>query len=75
MGMGWPQRLDLRLDGQLLERFTVGGGATDSRPAAASYAGSGEPGSFGDPEWEEYMQLTGDLHLEARLTGRHGRQC
>ena len=67
MGMGWPQQLDLRLDGQLIERYTVGGGATDFRPAAASYAGSGEPGSFGAPEWEEYMQLTGDAHLEARV--------
>ncbi len=67
MGMGWPQRLDLRLDGALVERFTVGGGATGFRPAAASYAGSGEPGSFGAPEWEEYMQLTGDAHLEARV--------
>jgi mono/diheme cytochrome c family protein len=67
MGMGWPQQLDLRLDGALVERFTVGGGATSFRPAAASYAGSGEPGSFGSPEWEEYMQVTGDAHLEARV--------
>jgi mono/diheme cytochrome c family protein len=67
MGMGWPQQLDLRLDGALVERYTVGGGATEFRPAAASYAGSGEPGSFGDPAWEEYMQLTGDAHLEARV--------
>jgi mono/diheme cytochrome c family protein len=67
MGMGWPQQLDLRLDGALVERYTVGGGALEYRPAAASYAGSGEPGSFGDPEWEEYMQVTGDAHLEARV--------
>ena len=67
MGMGWPQLLDLRLDGVLVDRFTVGGGATGYRPAAASYAGSGEPGSFGDPEWEEYMQISGDAHLEVRL--------
>jgi len=72
MGMGWPQQLDLRLDGELLERFTVGGGAADFRPAAASYAGSGEPGSFGDPAWEEYMQSTGDVHLEVRLTVEAG---
>ena len=72
MGMGWPQQLDLRLDGMLLERFTVGGGATDVRPAAASYAGSGEPGSFGDPEWEEYMQSQGDAHLELRLAVEAG---
>jgi cytochrome c5 len=72
MGMGWPQQVDLRLEGALVERFAVGGGATDSRPAAASYAGSGEPGSFGDPEWEAYMQSTGDAHLEARVTVQAG---
>ena len=27
MGMGWPQQLDVRLDGKLLKRFTVGGKA------------------------------------------------
>jgi len=65
-GMGWPQQLDVRLDGKLLKRFTVGGGAK-GRPAAASYAGDGEPGFAGDPEWEEYMQLTGDAGLEVRV--------
>jgi mono/diheme cytochrome c family protein len=65
-GMGWPQRLDIRLDGKLLKRFTVGGGAK-GRPAAASYAGDGEPGFAGDPEWEEYMQVTGDAGLEVRV--------
>ena len=65
MGMGWPQEIDLRLDGALLERFTVGGGA-QGRPAGASYAGDGEPGFAGDPEWEEYMQITGDAGLEVR---------
>ena len=72
MGMGWPQQLDLRLDGELFERFTVGGGATEFRSAAASYAGAGEPGSAGSPEWEEYMQMSGDAHLEARLTVEAG---
>jgi mono/diheme cytochrome c family protein len=66
MGMGWPQQLDLRLDGKLLKRFTVGGGA-QGRPAAASYAGDGEPGFAGDPEWEKYMQITGDAGLEMRV--------
>jgi mono/diheme cytochrome c family protein len=65
-GMGWPQQLDVRLDGKLLKRFTVGG-AAKGRPAAASYAGDGEPGFAGDPEWEEYMQLTGDAGLEVRV--------
>ena len=67
MGMGWQQQVDVRLDGELLERFTVGGGALEFRPAPASYAGSGEPGSAGAPEWEEYMQTAGDAHLEIRV--------
>ena len=66
MGMGWPQQLDLRLDGALVKRFTVGGEAT-GRPAAASYAGDGEPGFAGDPEWEKYMQDAADAGLEVRM--------
>jgi mono/diheme cytochrome c family protein len=65
-GMGWPQQLDVRLDGKLIKRFTVGGDAK-GRPAALSYAGDGEPGFAGDPEWEKYMQVTGDALLEVRL--------
>ena len=65
-GMGWPQKLDIRLDGKLLKRFSVGG-AAKGRPAASSYAGDGEPGFAGAPEWETYMQLTGDAGLEVRL--------
>jgi len=45
-GMGWAQQLDVRLDGKLLKRFSVGGKAV-GRPAAASYAGDGEPGFAG----------------------------
>ena len=66
MGMGWPQQLDVRLDGKLLKRFTIGGNAP-GRPAAASYAGDGEPGFAGAPEWEAFMQLTGDAGLEVRV--------
>src|SRR5689334_3436284 len=70
-GMGWRQQLDVRLDGKLLKRFSVGGGA-QGRPAAASYAGDGEPGFAGDPEWEKYMQLTGDAGLELRVPVKAG---
>jgi hypothetical protein len=70
-GMGWPQQLDIRLDGKLLKRFTVGGQGK-GRPAAASYAGDGEPGFAGDPEWETYMQLTGDAGLEVRAPVQAG---
>ena len=65
-GMGWAQQLDVRLDNKLLKRFTVGGGAA-GRAAGASYAGDGEPGFAGDPEWEKYMQLAGDAGLEVRI--------
>jgi hypothetical protein len=50
----------------LIKRFTVGGDAK-GRPAALSYAGDGEPGFAGDPEWEKYMQVTGDAGLEVRI--------
>jgi hypothetical protein len=69
--MGWPQQLDIRLDGKLLKRFTVGGQGK-GRPAAASYAGDGEPGFAGDPEWETYMQVTGDAGLEVRIPVQAG---
>jgi hypothetical protein len=62
-GMGWEQRLDVRLDGKLLKRFAVGGKA-QGRAAGASYAGDGEPGYAGAPEWERYMQVDGDAGLE-----------
>jgi mono/diheme cytochrome c family protein len=70
-GMGWPQRLDIRLDSKLLKRFTVGGGA-QGRPAASSYAGDGEPGFAGDDSWEKYMQIGGDAGLEVRVPATAG---
>ena len=71
MGMGWTQRLDVRADGKLLRRFTVGGGAK-GRAAAASYAGDGEPNFAGDPEWETYMQVSGDAGLDVRVPLKAG---
>jgi hypothetical protein len=72
-GMGWAQPIELRVDGKLVERFTVGGGATSFRPAAATYEGAGTHGYQGSPEWEVYMMggtATGegsaDNHLEVR---------
>jgi hypothetical protein len=71
MGMGWPQTLDVRVDGTLVKRFTVGG-AAKGRAAAASYAGDGEPNFAGAPEWEEYMQVGGDAGLDVRLPMKAG---
>ena len=62
MGMGWPQRLDVRVDGQLVKRFTVGGDAL-GRPAPASFAG---PAKDGDPGWEAHMTRQ-DAGLEVRV--------
>jgi hypothetical protein len=70
-GMGWAQQLDIRVDGKLVKRFTVGGQGK-GRPAASSYAGDGEPGFAGDPGWETYMQLTGDAGLEVRIPVQAG---
>ncbi|MBM3783834.1 MAG: DUF1592 domain-containing protein [Acidobacteria bacterium] len=70
-GMGWPQQLDVRVDGALIRRFTVGGGAK-GRAAGAGYAGDGEVGYAGDPEWERYMQVEGDAGLEVRVPVRAG---
>ncbi len=71
MGMGWPQQLDVRLDGALVKRFTVGGEG-QGRPAAASYAGDGEPGFAGDDSWEKYMQQGADAGLEVRVPVKAG---
>ncbi|MDE0081082.1 MAG: DUF1592 domain-containing protein [Gammaproteobacteria bacterium] len=67
MGMGWPQQLEVRLDGALLERFTIGGEAPGD-PSPMSFSGPGEPGSI---DWEEYM-LTGDERLEVRVPVQAG---
>ena len=65
-GMGWPQEIEFRIDGELLGRFTAGGEALEYRPAAGSYEGAGAPGFEGDWEWEAYMQGAADDHLEVR---------
>ncbi len=50
-GLGWAQQLEIRLDGRLLQRFSVGGEAPGT-PAPLSFSGTGEPGTI---DWEEYM--------------------
>ena len=67
MGMGWAQQLEIRLDGKLLKRFTIGSEAPGT-PSPMSFTGPGEPG---DIEWEQYM-LTEDERLEIRLPVQAG---
>ena len=66
VGMGEPHQVDLRLDGVLLKRFTIGGeGKGMTTPE--NYAGN----TPGDPEWETYM-LTADRGLEVRAPVKAG---
>ena len=61
LGMGSEHQLDVRIDGELVKRFTVGGEA-HGRPAPVTFT-IAEPG---DPEWETYLQ-TADERLEVRV--------
>ncbi len=60
-GMGWKQQVEIRLDGKLVKRFSVGGEGK-GRAAAASYAGDGEVDFAGDPG-------VGNLHAVDRRRG------
>jgi mono/diheme cytochrome c family protein len=72
IGMGWQQLLDVRLDGKLLKRFTVGGGALGHRAPALGFAGDGEPGFEGDRAWEDYTLTKADADLEVRTFVKAG---
>ncbi len=62
-GLGWPQQLEIRLNGRLLERFTVGGEAPGT-PAPLSFSGTGEPGTI---DWEQYMLTEAGEGLEVSI--------
>jgi mono/diheme cytochrome c family protein len=61
IGMGEPHQIDLRLDGTLLKRFTIGGQG-QGLTAPESFAGNTQ----GEPKWEEYMH-TADAGLTVRV--------
>ena len=61
IGMGEPHQLDVRLDGTLLKRFTIGGEGK-GLTAPESFAGNTQ----GEPEWEAYMH-TADAGLIVRV--------
>ncbi len=64
IGMGEPHQLDIRLDGVLLKRFTVGGEGK-GMTAPENFAGNTQ----GDPEWEKYMHTADEgLEVRARVT-------
>ncbi|MCY4074868.1 MAG: DUF1587 domain-containing protein, partial [Acidobacteria bacterium] len=61
LGMGSAHLLDVRIDGRLVKRFTVGG-EDHGRPAPVTFTIA----ERGDPEWEAYLQ-TADERLEVRV--------
>ena len=66
IGMGEPHQVDIRLDGALVKRFTVGGeGKGMTTPE--NFAGNTQ----GDPEWEVYMH-TADAGLEVQVPVKAG---
>ena len=66
LGLHRPHLLEVRLDGALLKRFTVGGNAP-GRPAPVTFAGNMQ----GDAAWEIYMH-TADDALEVRFSAKAG---
>ena len=71
-GLGTPQHLDVRVDGRLVTRFTVGGDAPPHATAApASFAGNTP--LFGHPDWETYV-LGADDDLEVRFHAEAGER-
>ena len=61
IGMGTPQQLEVRLDGQRVKRFTVGGEAAGT-PGPLTWNGE----IVGDREYELYMHAA-DAGLEVRV--------
>ena len=71
-GLGTPQHLDVRIDGRLIRRFTVGGGAPPHAAAApASFAGNTP--LFGHPDWEAYV-LEADEDLAVTFRAAAGER-
>ena len=71
-GLGTPQHLDVRIDGRLIERFTVGGEAAPHATAApASFAGNTP--LFGHPDWEQYV-LGADEDLAVTFPAEAGER-
>jgi hypothetical protein len=65
-GMGRPHDLDVRLDGALIKRFTVGG-EDHGTPAPSGYGGNIQMGT----PWENYMHHADD-HLEVTFAATAG---
>jgi len=63
VGIEHPRQLDVRLDGQKVKQFTVGGDYQGTRPKQAS--------SFNQGDFERYL-MNADQHLEMRFQAKAG---
>ena len=71
-GLGEPQDVEVRLDGSLVKRFTVGGrglGGFGLFPGPPSHGGD----INGDAEWTNYM-FNADEGMEARFSAKAGNR-
>ena len=68
VGMGTPQQIEVRLDGRLVRRFTVGGADRFGYPSAYSFFGT----IRGDPAWEQYVSIDADADLEVTVPAPAG---
>ena len=68
VGMGRSQQVEVRLDGRLVQRFTVGDADRVGYPSAYSFFGT----IRGDPDWEQYVSIDADAGLEVRFQAEAG---
>ena len=68
VGMGRPQELQVRLDGALVKRFTVGDADRFGYPSAYSFFGK----IRGDVDWEEYVSHGAEVGLVVRFPAEAG---
>ena len=68
IGMGKPQQLDVRLDGALVKRFTIGDADQKGYPSAYTFFGT----IRGDPAWEDYLSGGADAGLVVRFPAQAG---
>ncbi len=64
LGTEHARQIDVRLDGQKIKQFTVGGDYKGKRPA--------QPSSFGQGEYERYL-INVDQNLELRFPAKAGK--
>ena len=67
-GLAEPRQLELRLDGESIGHFKVGG------EIRGRDAGLFSRGNLGDPAQEEYERITGDDGLEVRINVKAGKR-